>query len=103
MMYEPTQNEIADKANELYQESLKDDDYLIDALITNLPLVRKMLNANLADFLDAKLDLELAMQKTIYDLRDLENKARDMLIAEVGYIERTDVDTFKMRVHETRY
>jgi hypothetical protein len=102
-MYEPTLYEIAEKANELYQKSLKDDDYLIDALITNLPLVRKLLNPNSSDFLDAKLDLEVAIIKHIYWLRDLENKARDMLIAERGVTVRTDVDDYKFVPHDTRY
>jgi hypothetical protein len=102
-MHEPTQNEIADKADELYQEALNNDDILIDALITNLPLVRKMLNANLSDFLYAKLDLEMANIKHIYNFLILNEKAEAMLIAERGATVRTDVDTFKTRVHETRY
>ena len=102
-MFEPKQTEIDDKVQELLAEKLKDDDVLVEALIHCLPQVRRLYNSGLFEASDCALDLYKAIDKHIINWLELESKARDALIAEVGYTVRTDVDDFKFVYHDTRY
>ena len=97
-MFEPTQTQIDDKVQELLAEKLKDDDVLVEALINCLPQVRTFYKDN-----DYGFDLKEAIDKHVINWLELESKARDALIAEVGYTVRTDVDDYKFVYHDTRY
>ena len=98
-MYEPKKVEIYDKANELMQDWLNDDDGLADALVMNIPAMKALLNANHDDIADKLLDLKLALEVYAKKQRDFEADARDFLIGQVGYTVRTDVDDYKFVVH----
>lgn len=98
-MYEPKKVEIYDKANELMQDWLNDDDGLGDALVMNIPAVKALLNANHDDIADRLLDLKRALEAYAKQQRDFESDARDFLIGQVGYTVRTDVDDYKFVVH----
>ena len=81
-MYEPTQTEIDKKVKESLGKMLMDDDFLIDALIYCLPLIKKTLTCYSSDLIDARFDLREAIEKHITGLRNLEEEARQFLIAE---------------------
>jgi hypothetical protein len=102
-MYEPTQNEIADKVEEALKNMLLDDDFLIDAIIHCLPLFRKLLTCYSSDLVDVRFDLRERLEESIVGLRDLKEEARQCLIAERGATVRTDVDDYKFVPHDTRY
>ena len=98
-MYEPKKIHINDKANELMQDWLNDDDGLGDALVMNIPAVKALLNANHDDIADRLLDLKQALESFAKTQRDFEADARDFLVGQVGYTKRTDVDDYKFVVH----
>lgn len=97
-MYEPKPTEIDDKVQELLAEKLKDDQWLCDALASCLYDFRAFYKDN-----DAGFDYKLAIDNYIIHHAKLADKATDMLIAEVGYTVRTDVDDYKFALHDTRY
>ena len=101
-MYEPKTQDIESKASELLDEWLDDADGLGDALVMNIPAVKALLYAKRDDVQDALLDLKSALEKYAESQRDFYNDAREMLIAEVGYTVRTDVDDYKFFAHDTR-
>jgi hypothetical protein len=101
-MYSPNPTAISDKAQELLEEYFNDDDYLIEALIYALPVVRAMLKASPDGQSDAILDLKLELAKEAKVRRDFHAEAEDLLIAEQGYVKRVDVDQFEFVYHDTR-
>lgn len=104
MTYEPPKQAVLDKATELIDEWLADDDCMNDALVSNTSLVRALFNARTShDVTDAVFDLKLALHKYAAQQRDFMADAQDELIAETGYTVRTAVDDEKFVTHDTRY
>lgn len=104
-MYEPTDSEINDKAKELMEDWLYENncDGLADAVVMNLPLLKKLLEADLKDLADARTDLLNAIEKYADAHNNFMEEAEDFLISQVGYLKRTDVDDYKFIPHDTRY
>jgi 23S rRNA G2069 N7-methylase RlmK/C1962 C5-methylase RlmI len=96
-MYEPTQNEINNKVQELLAEYIQTS-WLNEALVDCGDEFR-------AFYKDSDLSFELkeAIDKYIIRYAKLEEKAEAMLIAERGVTVRTDVDDYKFVPHDTRY
>jgi hypothetical protein len=104
MTYEPTKEAITDKAIELINEWLSDDDNYNDAMVSITSFSRAVLKAKtLHDKADAILDLEVALQIYAIRQRDFNTEARNALIAENGYTVRTAVDDYKFVAHNTEY
>jgi hypothetical protein len=101
-MYEPEQHEIDDKVLELLDNAIADDDYFVNALIECLPQVRKVYSSLSFEAVDARYDLEAAIDNYLIKNLGLEEQARNMLIAEVGAVVRTDVDDYKFIPHDTK-
>jgi hypothetical protein len=98
MSYEPTQNEIDDKVQELLDECLKVNEWLHAALVDCADEFRAFYKDN-----DLGFELKEAVDKYIIKYAQLEEKAEGMLIAERGVTVRTDVDEYKFVPHDTRY
>lgn len=104
MTYEPAKQDIADKTVELIEEWLAVDDQMADALIDNVGLVRKLMQARGFDQIaDAKFDLQMALNRYAIAQRDFYSDAQDALIAETGYTLRTAVDDAIFVVHNTEF
>jgi hypothetical protein len=99
-MYEPNKQDIDDKQLELINDWLADDDQMADALVSNIPLFRALLNARtLDDFIDSRFDLAIALQAYAKRENDFYSDAQDSLIAERGYSVRTAVDDHEFVKH----
>jgi hypothetical protein len=103
MSYEPKQSEIDDKVQELLDNAIADDDYFVNALIECLPQVRKVYNNDFVELTDTVYDFIVAVDGYLIKSLGLEEQARNILIAEVGTVVRTDVDDYKFIPHDTRY
>lgn len=110
-MCEPKQNDIDEKAQELFFAKLSKLDAFKQPLIGEAignddgALIEVLLEFALATTNDDKLachDKFIAALKDYFDESKLEAEARDCLIAEVGYYKQTDVDDFKFVQHDTR-
>jgi hypothetical protein len=102
-MYEPKQSEIDDKVQELLDNAIANDDYFVDAIIECLPHVRKVYKHNFFELSDNVFDFIVAVDSYLIKSLGLEDQARNMLIAQVGTVVRTDVDDYKFIPHDTRY
>lgn len=96
-MFEPKKSEIDSKVNELLADHIAQDDWLCDALVSCTNEFRAFYKDN-----DSGFDFKLAVDNYIIHHAGLESKARDALIAEVGYVKRVDVDDYKFVPHDTR-
>jgi hypothetical protein len=102
-MYEPTQSEIDDKVQELLDANIADVDCFINALIECLPHVSLVYKGDIFELNDTVYDFKDAIDRYLTKSLDLEEQARNMLIAEVGTVVRTDVDDYEFIPHDTRY
>jgi hypothetical protein len=99
-MYEPSEKDIEYKINEIVFVRFNDNDYLTDALIEHVHLIRKLLNCKLEDLADMRTDALQAVEKSLaVGARD---KAVDALTNETGYTKRVDVDDYRFVLHDTR-
>lgn len=96
-MYEPTQNMIDDKVQELLAENIETL-WLADALVACRDEFRAFHKNK-----DLGFEFKEAVDKYIIRYARLEEKAESMLIAERGVTVRTDVDDYKFVPHDTRY
>jgi hypothetical protein len=102
-MYSPNPTAISDKAQELLEDWLNEDDKFGDAVMSSLNLLHKLLDAPLEELPDVRLDLQKTLERYAKSKANFMQDAEDALVAEVGYVKRVDVDQFEFVNHETRY
>ena len=103
-MYNPKPQEVALRVSEFLDKSKQDDNVLIDALISNIALVRTLLASKNADDRHWYFDLlNTAITHSILEEHHLVTKATDELIAEVGYTVKKAEDDYEFITHKTRY
>jgi hypothetical protein len=96
-----TNNEIADKSAELFEEWLTDSDFagLKDATTENAQLLWELLNAPLSELSDARLDLLKGLEKYANSQRDFMGDAKDYLESQYGFWKKISEDDERFVAH----